>query len=125
LDEVSGKKGQAKSPRGERVIPVPPKRSLADLSRWYARENDGVNQSWIAKTKRENLYRYVFAKRNAARIPDAPQHGTMIDIRSHDAKLQGGLYPISQRPVMERNAQLLDARRMKRRIFINRLSPVR
>jgi hypothetical protein len=32
--------------------------------RWYARENDGVNQTKKAKRKRENSSRLFFAKRN-------------------------------------------------------------
>jgi hypothetical protein len=92
------------------------------------------------------LYRHVFAKRNATRIPDAPQHGLMIHIRIARQKLQDVLYPISQskswtagswsahgatgfdRPLRQsRNAQLLDgaADEMTDWIFVNRLSPVK
>src|SRR5438094_8980014 len=74
-DLVSGEKRRAESLRGKGII-HPSQRSLADLPRCYAGEKDGVNQRPSRKSKRENLYRHVFAKRNTKRVRAAPQHRT-------------------------------------------------
>src|SRR5260370_7843028 len=66
------KKRRAKSTRGKRIISSS-HRSLADLSRCYARGKEGVNQRTTRSEKEKICVAIISANRNAMRSSDALQ----------------------------------------------------